>query len=108
MIHNPRNQAEALTYLKRQEKNVFADLLKAESELLEFLTWAELPMSKKIRERFIKFEGKIFKIFKDNKWTEAEGRGIAYLFQFTGILEEMVKTYREKFNQIQQRKQKEG
>ena len=48
------------------------------------------------------------KTFKANKWTEAEGRGIAHMLEFTGILEEQIKSSREKFNQIQQRKQKEG
>lgn len=109
MIQNPRNQAEAVTQIKRRQKEVFNELLsKAEGEVTEFLNWAELPMTKKIREKFIEFEAKILKIFKANKWTEAEGRGIALLFQFTGILEEMVKSSQEKFNQIQQRKQKEG
>lgn len=103
------SQQEAISYLKKEQREkLFADIIRAEGEIVQFLNWAELPVTKKLRQKFSEFESKVLKVFKANKWTEAEGRGIAYLFEFTAILEEMIADSQKKLEQIRQRKQKEG
>lgn len=105
----PYNQAEAMTYLKHeQDKLRELYLVKAESEAIQFLEWASLPQTKKIREVFSKFENKVLKVFKQNKWTEAEGHGIAYLFQFTSLIEDIIAETEKQLSQLRQKQQKEG
>lgn len=109
-VVHPRNQAEAeskrIDALRRKQDEIRRQLFNTESEVVEFLNWAELPMTQKIRQSFIDFGQNVQKVFEANKWTEAEGRGIAYLLPFTRIIEKMISNEKRKFNQIQERKQK--
>jgi len=107
MVSGPYNQAEAMTRLLEGEKQIFEVLLKREGEIIEFLNWADLPQTKKVRKAFADFEAKVLKTFKENKWEEeAEARAIAYLLQFTGIIDETIISSQKAFKQIQERKQK--
>jgi hypothetical protein len=102
------SQADAMNRLKKQKDELFKKMLIEEQEVADVLEWAEFRVTKKVRKAFQDFEKKVLQEFKKNKWTEAEGRGIAYLLHFTGILEGIIEDSRKKWNSIQTRKQKEG
>lgn len=105
----PRNQAEAATQFMRDKKRQVRDLLESEGEALEFLNWAELPMTKKVRENLKRQEKKYDKQLKAQKWqAEAEGRALCYLCAYLGLLEDMVEYYKDKYQKIQNIKQREG
>ena len=105
-LRNPRNQAEAITFAHAQERDAFKELLIHESELTEILRWAELPVTKKVREAFLKYEEKILKRLKSTQWTEAEGKGFAFLCNYIGLLERIVGDCQKKHQSIQVKKQK--
>ena len=109
MASNPHNQAEVATRMMEGKKKQIRDFLESEGEPLEFLNWAELPMTKKFRESLKIKEKELDKQLKAQKWkTEAEGRGLCYLCIYLGLLEDMVKHYKEKYRKIQNIKQREG
>jgi len=84
MSSNPRNQAEALTFAKKQAKDLQdKKLFESESETLEFLHWAELPVT-----------------------NEGDARGLAYSMRFLRVLEKLVESYKDRYNKIQTKKQK--
>ena len=109
MASNPHNQAEVATRMMEGKKRQIRDLLESEGEALEFLNWAELPMTKKVRESFKIKERGLDKELKTQKWkTEAEGRGLCYLCTYLGLLENMIEYYKDKHRKIQNIKQKEA
>ena len=111
MASLPRNQAEALTFIKRREKELFdKKLFESESETVDFLSWAELPTTKKIRKKLEQTREKFQDYFESQKWKdEAEARGLAYSMKFLDVLEKLVSAYKKKYENIQtQKKQKEG
>lgn len=105
-VSNPRNQAEAMTQIRTQERNAFKELLVQESDLVEILNWAELPVTKKIREAFKKYEEKVLKKLKSAQWTEAEGKGLAFLCNYIELLERIIGDCQKKYQNVQIRRQK--
>lgn len=110
MASQPRNQAEALTFIKKREKELRnKELFESESETIELLNWAELPITKKIREKFKETREKFQDYFESQKWTnEADARGIAYSLRFLSVLEKLVESSKKQYGRIQAKKQKEG
>ena len=108
-MNNPRNQAEAMTLLKNREKEFLERIFVAESEVVEFLQWADLPVTKKVLEKFNKVRDKCMDDFENQKWdTEAQGRGLAYYCRALGMFEKMIESYKRLYDRIQIKKQKEG
>lgn len=103
----PRTQPEVIAQVKRQKDAAFAALLKAEGEINAVLQWADLPTTKKIRAAFGDFKNGVIKIFKQNKWTEGEGRGLAFVLQFADLLEDEIKKAQNKLARIRQQQEKE-
>ena len=107
--HPPHNQAEALNFVKKQEKELAKKLFEKESEIVEFLNWIELPIGIKVRNKFKEVHGKFLEYFEAQKWKdEGEARGLGYSMRFLRILEKMVESSKKDFQKIQTRKQKEG
>jgi thioesterase domain-containing protein len=106
------NQAEALNSqvrsIEREKRAIFNKLMEVEGEVVAFLTWVDAPSGQKVIGAFADFKDKILRVFKANKWTEAEGRGIAFLLQFVDILPEMKKDAEKKLNAIRARQAKES
>lgn len=105
---NPRNQAEAITYAHRKEREKFREFLVAETELIEILSWAELPTTKKVVKAFTQFEERIWKKLKACQWTEAEGKGLVFLLNYAGLLQETIGDCKKTYQNLQVKKQKEG
>jgi len=109
MASNPYSQAEVATRIMEGKQRQIRDLLASKGEALEFLNWAELPMTKKFRESLKRKEKEYDKQLKTQKWkTEAEGRGLCYLCGYLGLLEDMIEYYKGQYQRIQNIKQREG
>lgn len=109
MASNLHNQAEVATRMMEGRKRQIRDFLASEGETLEFLNWAELPMTKKVRESLKRKEKEYDKQLKIQKWkTEAEARGLCYLCGYLGLLEDMIENYKGQYQKIQNIKQREG
>lgn len=108
MASNPRNQAELSRYARAREQELVKKAFEEESEIVEFLNWAELPMTKKVRQKFKEQEKKIIERLKSNKWSELEGKALCSLLDALGIIEKMVESCKKLYHRIQVKKQKEG
>lgn len=110
MEQQPRNQAEALTFAKKREKELRdRKLFESESECLELLNWAKLPITKRIIKKFRETKEKFHDYFESQKWTnEADARGIAYSLRFLSVLEKLVESTQKSYENIQSKKQKES
>lgn len=110
MASNPRSQQEVATFFKNKEKKLQDKrLFESESETIEFLNWAELPVTKKVRQTFGEVKKKFHDYFESQKWSnEAEARGLAYSLRFLDTLEKLVESYKKVYENIQTKKQKEG
>ena len=104
------NQADALNDLAKKRKKdqiaKFEKVVMAESDAQRIILWAELPETRIIRENFKVAEDRMLKVLKDNKWTEAEGRGLCYALNYVGILEELIRSANRLFAKTQTYKQK--
>jgi len=111
MASNPHNQAELATFAKRKKEQMEMNVLhKAESNTLEFLSWAELPMTKEMRRIFADMRKKFQNHFESLKWKgEGEAFGLAYSMRFLDVLENAINSVRREYANIQTKKQqKEG
>lgn len=106
----PNLSSDDLQKIIEQRRQEFEKLLAEENLRLNILQWANHPVTLQIRELFKKLEKPFINILKKNKWkTEAEARGLCYLWNYLGFLEEIIESSQQKVRRIQKvKQQKEG
>ena len=104
MPQKPFTQAEMATWIETQKRE---GIERALGEAQSILVWAELPETKRVRNLMKKLEEPYIKILKKNQWKdEAQGRGLCYLWNYLGFLEELIEASRERVQNIRLKKEK--
>jgi hypothetical protein len=104
-----RNQADVANRWAEARKKELLRLAETEQGVVDVINWGELPITKKVREAFKKFEGKLLRRLRkgaigEKQWTEAEGRALALMLEYSGLLEDILSQAQKQFFLIQEKK----
>ena len=105
-----RNQADVANRFAEARRKEIIRLANDEQGVVDIISWGELPTTKKVREAFSKFEQKLLRRLKkgaigEKQWSEAEGRALALMLEYSGLLEDILSQAQKQFLLIQQKKQ---
>ncbi len=108
-----RGQADAMRHFAQARRKEIVRLVDTEQGVMEVINWGELPMTKKVREAFKTFEGKLLRRLKkgaigERQWSEPEGRALAIMLEYSGLLEDILSQAQKQLLLIQRKRQEKG
>ena len=105
-----RNQADAANRWVEARHKELIRLANDEQGVVDVISWGELPMTRKVREAFKKFDAKLLRRLRkgaigEKQWPEAEGRALAIMLEYAGLLEDILSQAQKQFLLIQRKKE---